>query len=285
VKSTIAEAIRRGVQKIQLPERVDSPGLDVELLLARTMGRSRTYLLANRDQEVDADKMERFNDLLDQRRCGVPVAYLLGSKEFRSIDLAVDDRVLIPRPDSETLVECALRHRSEQSLSIADLGTGSGAIALALARELPHCHVMAVDNSKEALEVARSNVMRLGVGNVEIMRSNWFDDLEGLTFDLVVSNPPYIDSSDTHLLGDVRFEPRCALVSGANGLADLSTIIRAAPGYIRSRGWLMVEHGYLQARAVAGLFHSAGFSHVRTYCDMAGNDRVTEGQRAEGPGI
>ncbi len=245
------------------------------------MGRSRTYLLAHRNQEVDSEHIGVFNDLLDRRRRGVPIAYLVGSKEFWSIDLVVNEQVLIPRPDTETLVECALRHCSSQSLNIADLGTGSGAIALAIARELPHCSVMAVDNSRQALEIAQSNVTRLGARNVEVRHSNWFDGLEGLAFDLVVSNPPYIDCSDTHLLGEVRYEPRCALVSGDNGFADLSTVIVAAPGYIKSEGWLMVEHGYLQAQTVTGLFLSTGFTNVRTYRDLAGNERVTEGQWTE----
>ncbi len=281
MKIFVDEVLGNAVDLLKSVNHIESPVLEAELLLSHTLGKSGTYLMANPRQAISPDKLLEFNKLLEHRQTGVPVAYLLGTKEFWSVELAVTDQVLIPRPDTETLVQQALCRCIDEPMLIADLGTGSGAIAVVIAIERPHCQLVAVDRSCPAVNVARSNVARLGLDNIEVITSNWFDQLSTKSFDLIVSNPPYICAGDAHLSGELRFEPRQALVADSNGLGDLSRIIVAAPNYLKSKGWLLVEHGYNQAPEVTDLFAGAGFGKIKTYPDLAGIPRVTEGQISE----
>lgn len=256
----------------------DSAALDAEILLAHVLQSSRASVLAYPERVVSKQQQSQFETLNARRAQGEPVAYLVGHKEFWSLDLTVNPSVLIPRPDTELLVQCCLEKCDSGTRIIADLGTGSGAIALALATELPGCDVIATDASAEAVTVARINTRAAKLSNVEIRRSDWFGSLEGERFDLIAANPPYVDPLDPHLCGEVRYEPREALVSEDHGLADLGIIIPHAPSYLLDRGWLLVEHGFDQADSVRGLFRAAGFKAVCTYRDLSGNERVTEGQ-------
>jgi len=256
----------------------DSAALDAEILLAHVLQRSRASVLAYPGRVVSKQQQSQFERLNARRAQGEPVAYLVGHKEFWSLDLTVNPSVLIPRPDTELLVQCCLQKCDYGTRTIADLGTGSGAIALALATELPGCDVIATDASTEAVTVAHINARAAKLSNVEIRQSDWFESLNGEGFDLIAANPPYVDPLDPHLCGEVRYEPREALVSEDHGLADLGIIIQHAPSYLLDRGWLLVEHGFDQADSVRRLFRTAGFEAVCTYRDLNGNERVTEGQ-------
>ncbi|MFC4729665.1 peptide chain release factor N(5)-glutamine methyltransferase [Coralloluteibacterium thermophilus] len=261
----------------------DSPQLDAELLLAHALGRSRTWLVAHRDDVPDADAVAQFGQLLARRIAGEPVAYLLGARGFWSLELAVEPAVLIPRPETERLVELALDLLpADREVEVADLGTGSGAIALAIACERPHARVLAVDASAEALAVARRNAEANRIANVAFAEGDWFSPLAGRRFDLVASNPPYIAEDDPHLeQGDLRHEPRGALASGADGLDALRRIVAEAPAHLRPGGWLLVEHGFAQGQAVRDLFAAAAFEAVTTERDLEDRERVTLGRRAE----
>jgi release factor glutamine methyltransferase len=253
---------------------------DAALLLAHVLGRSRGWLYAHGDAPVPAPDLARFEQLVTRRASGEPVAYLLGTRGFWRFDLAVTPDTLIPRPETELLVELALARIPAQSAAqVADLGTGSGAIALAIASERPQARVVAVDISGDALEVARGNAAALGLDNVEFRRGDWLSPLAGERFDLVVSNPPYIAEGDAHLAqGDLRFEPRGALASGADGLDAIRIIAAAAPAHLRDGGWLLVEHGWEQGAAVRALFEAAGLVDVATEPDLEQRDRVTLGR-------
>jgi len=259
----------------------DSPRLDAELLLASCLDKTRSYLYAWPDVIPPADIQARFHDLLARRITGEPVAYLLGQREFWSLPLAVTPATLIPRPETETLVEQALaRIPAAADAWIADLGTGSGAIALAIARERPRCRIIATDISQDALAVAIANAKRLGLSNVQCRAGDWCAALPDQPFDLIVSNPPYIAEDDIHLTrGDVRFEPRHALASGPQGMDALQIIVRCASTRLRPRGWLLLEHGYDQAQAVTRLLHACGYEEVHDYPDAAGLGRVAAGRR------
>ncbi|SEP63218.1 release factor glutamine methyltransferase [Ectothiorhodospira magna] len=259
----------------------DTPRLDAELLLAHVLGKDRGWLYAHGDDILeDPNALGIFQALVRRRGEGEPVSYLLGSREFWSLNLAVRPGVLIPRPDTETLVETALSRLAEDfSGRLADLGTGTGAIALALAVERPQCHIIAVDRSPEALAVARENVMRLGLeARVHCRLGNWFEPLAGERFDLIVSNPPYIADADPHLTqGDLRFEPPSALASGPDGLMDIRRIVEQAPGHLEPGGTLLLEHGMDQGEAVRTLLAQRGFTEVETVRDLGGRERVTLG--------
>ena len=254
--------------------------LDIELLLAKVLNKPISYLYTWRERVVDDASYKLFNEYIMRREQGEPVAYILGQQGFWSLDLQVSKHTLIPRPDTETLVEVALQHIPiSESVSILDLGTGTGAIALAIASERLNSHVVGVDFIAEAISLAKCNQQALAINNVVFLESNWFSVLTDQRFDVIVSNPPYIADDDMHLgQGDVRFEPKTALVSGKEGLDDIDSIIKAAPNYLVDKGWLFFEHGYQQAKAIQTLLQTRGFSTINTYQDLGCNDRVTGGQ-------
>ena len=259
----------------------DSPTarLDAELLLAAALGKSRSYLHTWPEKIVSSEAALAFADFLVRRRGGEPVAYILGQQGFWKLDLEVAPHTLIPRPDTELLVEAALELLPATPARVLDLGTGSGAIALALANERPAWQVTAVDRVPEAVALAERNRQRLGLNNATVLSSHWFSALDGLRFQLIISNPPYIASSDPHLAqGDVRFEPASALVAGADGLDDLRLIIAQAPAHLEADGWLMLEHGYDQAEAVRELLSAQGFSEVHSRTDLGGHQRISLGR-------
>ena len=271
---TVQELLRSGSD---LP--TDSARRDTEILLCHCLGKSRAWLYTWPEKEVARDCARDFEKLLAQRREGVPVAYLTGEREFWSLQLAVSDATLIPRPETETLVSWALELALPNAASVLDLGTGSGAIALALASERPHWHVTALDVSQEALQVARGNAVRTRLTSVHFVQSDWYQAVTGQRFNALLANPPYIDGDDPHLaLGDVRFEPRSALVSSASGLEDLGRLVTGAPDQLLDGGWLLLEHGFEQANAVRVMLHDAGFSQVSTRRDMSGQQRITGGR-------
>ena len=256
-----------------------TPRLDAEILLAHALGHERSHILAHADEAPDAETTRRFENLLAARTEGQPVAYLTSKREFWSLELRVTPATLIPRPETELLVEQALeRVPTGAAWPILDLGTGSGAIALALAGELPACRVTATDKSAEALAVARGNAEILGIRNVEFLAGDWFAPLANRRYRLIVSNPPYVEETDPHLLeGDVRFEPRTALAAGADGLDDIRRIVAAAPAHLETGASLLLEHGWRQGDAVRELLREAGFRSATTYSDLAGHGRVTGG--------
>jgi len=254
-----------------------TPDLDAELLLSHALGVSRARLRSHPETVPDTAAAGRFGRLIERRAAGEPVAYLLGRKHFWTLELAVGPAVLVPRPETELLVERALALHPRRVARIADLGTGSGAIALALARERPLWQVTATDVSSEALAVARGNATAMGLDRVRFVPGSWFDGLRGSTFDLVVSNPPYV-AEDDPALGVLSHEPRLALTPGADALACLREIIRAAPQHLVGGGWLVLEHGAAQAGAVTRELASRGFVTVRSHRDLAGHERITEGQ-------
>jgi release factor glutamine methyltransferase len=259
----------------------DSPRLDAELLLAGALGKNRSYLFAWPEIIPPPDVRARFHALLQRRAAGEPVAYLLGQREFWSLPLRVTPATLIPRPETETLVALALQHiPADTTACIADLGTGSGAIALALARERPHCRIVATDISQAALAVAAANADQLGIASVQWMAGDWCAALPDMPFDLIVSNPPYIPEDDVHLKrGDVRFEPRNALASGPQGMDALQHIARCAITRLRPHGWLLLEHGYDQGQPATRLLQACGYEAVQDYPDDAGHGRIVAGQR------
>ena len=276
LRDLVAEATK------SLAASSESARLDAELLLAHVIDKPRSHLLAWPEKEIDAAQRDAFRALVVRRANGEPVAYLTGQREFWSLPVRVTADVLIPRPETELLVELALEHLPDTSTpSIADLGTGSGGIALALARECPHCRIVATDRSEGALTTARLNAEQLGLTSIEFRLGHWFGPLEAECFDLIISNPPYIAEHDPHLSrGDVRFEPRSALVSGHDGLQDLRLIAQSARRHLHPGGWLIVEHGYDQARDVRKLLKNEGFESVESCADLAGIERATRGRHA-----
>ncbi|MFI0487901.1 MAG: peptide chain release factor N(5)-glutamine methyltransferase [Yersinia sp. (in: enterobacteria)] len=256
----------------------DSPKRDAEILLSFVTGRARTYLLAFGETGLTAEQLPVLEELAQRREQGEPIAYLVGEREFWSLSLSVSPVTLIPRADTECLVEQALIHLPETPCRILDLGTGTGAIALALASERPDCAVIGVDIKTDAVVLARHNAEKLAINNLHFLPGSWFEPVNG-RFTLIASNPPYIDANDPHLKqGDVRYEPLSALVAPKEGMADLAAIIRQAPAYLLPSGWLVLEHGWQQAKAVQNLLKETGFSAVTTYKDYGNNDRVTLGQ-------
>ena len=259
----------------------DSPTarLDTELLLAAALGKPRSYLHTWPEREPEDDQQQTFSGWLARRQQGEPVAYILGRQGFWTLDLEVAPHTLIPRADTELLVEAALQLLPSRPLQVLDLGSGSGAIALALAAERPFWRVVGVDRVVEAVQLAERNRQRLVLDNASFVVSHWFQALHGQRFALIVSNPPYIAADDWHLQqGDVRFEPGSALVSGADGLSDIRQIIQQAPDYLKQAGWLLLEHGFEQAEAVRDLLIERGFTSVESRLDLAGHQRISLGQ-------
>lgn len=257
----------------------DEAAIDARLLLQHSLKVDHAWLIANINDELTDAQVASFQQPLARRLKGEPVAYILGMREFYGLPLKTTPATLIPRPDTETLVEAALdKLPANQNLKVLDLGTGTGAIALAIAKNRPQAQVTAVDFSNEALSVAKENAHNLDLARVRFLQSNWFASLQNEKFDVIVSNPPYIAENDAHLTqGDLRFEPLTALASGKDGLDDIRRIIQAAPSYLNPNGWLMLEHGYDQAENVAELLTLHGFEQISHAPDLSGTLRVTLG--------
>ena len=266
----------------KLARACDEPRREAEVLLGAALGRSRAWLLANPGEVVlDCEATDRYEALLTRRSHGEPVAYLLGEKEFWSLTLRVGPGVLVPRPETELVVERALVHLpADRDLDVLDLACGSGAIALALASERPRCRIVATDLAVAAVEATRENALRLGLSDrVAVLRGAWFGPIASRRFDLIASNPPYIAAGDTRIEPGVRrYEPNNALFAGPTGLEALQVIAAGAPAHLRPCGWLVVEHGDAQGAAARALFTEAGFEDVRTLCDLSGRERCTEGR-------
>jgi release factor glutamine methyltransferase len=253
--------------------------LDAELLLAHALSMSRTQLKTHPENVPSHERARRYTELVDRRAAGEPVAYILGYRDFWTLRLAVNPAVLVPRPETELLVERALVLGPTGPARIADLGTGSGAIALALASERPAWAVAATDVSENALGTARANAWRLGLGRVELLKGRWFEPLAGRRFDLIASNPPYVAEGDPALqYAALKHEPQIALAAGPDGMSALCEIVHSAPQYLERRGWLLLEHGSDQAAPVARELVVRGFGHVRSHRDLAGHERMTEAQ-------
>jgi release factor glutamine methyltransferase len=254
--------------------------IDAELLLLHVLRQPRSWLIAHADDVLPAEAVSAYAGLLDRREQGEPVAYITGQRGFWSLDFEVTPATLIPRPETELLVELALqRLPGDVACSVADLGTGSGAIALAIARERPVAHVVATDASEPALAVAQRNAQRNHIVNVSFVQGDWLAPLAGQRFDLIVSNPPYIESADPHLeQGDLRFEPVTALAAGVDGLDDIRRIVLDARQHLQAGGWLLFEHGWNQGEAVRDLLQDAGYAEVFTAPDLEQRDRVSGGR-------
>ena len=260
----------------QAGDRIEAA--EARLLLAHALGKPPAWLYAHADEVADAALVQRFDALVAARAAGQPVAYLVGKRSFWTLDLAVTPATLIPRPETELLVELALARLPVGPIArVADLGTGSGAIALALARERPGLTVIATDASAAALAVARGNAQANALGNVEFREGSWFEPLAGERFNLIASNPPYIAEGDPHL-ASLQHEPDLALTSGVDGLEAIREIVVAAPSHLQPGGWLLLEHGWDQGNAVRALMQSADFVEVSTACDLEDRDRVTLGR-------
>ena len=273
----LAEGARRLHGATAAAEPGATPALDAELLLAHTQGLPRARLRSHPETPVDAASAARYRDLIERRAAGEPLAYLTGWREFWSLRLAVSPSVLVPRPETELLVERALALRTAAAGRVVDLGTGSGAIALALAHERPHWQVIATDLSAPALEVARANARELRLTSIEFRQGSWFAPLTGMRFDLIVSNPPYVAARDPVMSGAaLAREPRIALTPGEDGLASLQAIVRGAPQHLVPGGWLLLEHGTTQGAQVRHELVLAGFGYVRSHTDLAGHERMTE---------
>ena len=255
---------------------------EAEILLAHVLGKPRSWLIAHADDPLDAGVAADFEALVARRVAGEPVAYLTGRRGFWTLELEVTPATLIPRPETELLVELALaKLPPEGAPRVVDLGTGSGAIALAIARECPHARVVATDASEAALAVARDNAAANRVRNVTFVHGDWFAPLAGAAFEVVVANPPYIRTDDPHLnQGDLRFEPAAALASGPDGLRDIRRIVGGARAHLAPGGWLLFEHGWDQAAAARGLLEAAGYGDVFTAQDLESRDRVSGGRHS-----
>lgn len=254
----------------------DSARIDIERLLCHVLKKNRAYLFAWPEKELTETQSQQFQAMLVRRISGEPIAHIVGTHEFWNVELEVNASTLIPRPETELLVELALNY-AKSEMRVLDLGTGTGAVALALAAEMSDSTVVGVDRIADAIDLADRNKARNGLANVSFYCSDWFSGVDGC-FDLIVSNPPYIESGDPHLSrGDLRFEPESALVAGVTGLDDIAVIVKQSKDYLFEQGWLMLEHGYTQADAVRRLFIAAGFEQVETVRDLSNNDRVTLG--------
>jgi release factor glutamine methyltransferase len=262
-----------------LSELSDTAKLDAEVLLCHVLKKDRSYLISWPEKEIEQTQLKQFQLLIEQRHQGHPVAHLVQQKEFWSLNLMVSPDTLIPRPETELIVEQVLNNYAESTtLSLLDLGTGSGAIALAIASEKPQWNITATDQSLKALQVAEKNAQKLKLNNIEFKSGNWFEAIDNQRFDIIVSNPPYIPESDPHLSqGDVRFEPETALASGSDGLNDIRLITEQAQQYLKPGGMLIVEHGYDQKQSVEKIFEQNSFKSILQAQDLAGQPRTTSG--------
>lgn len=280
-EATVADMLREAQTRLAASE---SARLDAEVLLCAALGATRAALYARPEQALPLPVRARYRHLVAERLRGVPVAQLTGQREFWSLTLHVNEHTLIPRPETEHLVEAALERLPDAGpASIADLGTGTGAIAVALAQERPRCRIVATDVCDRALAVARRNARHYALTNVTFRKGSWYEPLGDATLDLIVSNPPYVASGDPLLgQGDLRFEPQLALVAGPEGLDALRIIVKGARARLRSGGWLLVEHGHRQGAAVRALMQDSGFARIESLQDLAGHERVTGGCRQPG---
>jgi release factor glutamine methyltransferase len=278
--AVLAQAVKQ-LRAGGLDDSAATAALDAQLLLAHALGTTRERLLSHPELAVEPPAARRYAELIARRAAGEPLAYLTGTRDFWSLRLTVSRAVLVPRPETELLVERALRLRAAPQGRVADLGTGSGAVALALASERPHWQLTATDVSAEALAVARANAVRLGI-SLELRRGSWFEPLAGRRFDLLVSNPPYVAADDPLMTrGALAHEPRLALTPGADALACLRAIVHGAPQHLAHGGWLVLEHGAEQGEQLRAQLVLAGFAYVRSYRDLAGHERVTEAQHGQ----
>lgn len=279
---TVAQCLQRASE---LEMVSDSARLDIELILCHILQQNRTWLFTWPDKTLTEEQQQLFTAFFLRRQKGEPIAHIIGMREFWSLPLAVNNSTLIPRPDTELLVETTLAlfadDEPEKARRCLDLGTGTGAIVLALASEKPRWQLLGVDFSTDAVTLAEQNRRALNFDHVRVAQSNWFAQIALRAFDVIVSNPPYIDPQDPHLQqGDVRFEPHSALIADNHGLADIEKIIRDSWHYLTADGWLLLEHGYDQGAAVRELLSLGGFTQVETRHDLGGNERVSLGQKA-----
>lgn len=260
----------------QLTVSSDSSRLDAELLLAHILNKPRSYLYTHRKQNILTQQVKHFSKLLKRRLAHEPMAYILGHKEFYSIDLQVNKHVLIPRPETELLVELVLaKFRPQAKINLADLGTGSGAIALAIANECPNWQIFATDKSTKALDVAKNNAQHLGIQNIKFHKGNWCYALPVRNLDVIVSNPPYICKHDPCLQKITKFEPALALATNDTGLLHIKTIIKQAKSFLTTQGFLILEHGFDQGNKVRQLLKDYKYTNIKTYQDLAGHERAT----------
>lgn len=261
----------------------ESARLDTELLLGHALDKPRSFLYGWPEREIEAEAEQRFTDMFERREKGEPIAHILGYREFWSILLGVNSSTLIPRPETETLVEWAIALNLPERARVLDLGTGTGAIALALAMENPLWDIQAFDISGDAVALATENMSQLRFKNVQFGVSDWFQSVPSEPFDLIVSNPPYVAPDDKCLMqGDIRFEPTSALVADNRGLADLALIVADAGKFLKKGGWLLLEHGYDQGESVRQFLFGAGFSDVHTRNDLSGKERISGGVNSSG---
>jgi release factor glutamine methyltransferase len=275
---SIQDALNRA--GVMLAARDENPALEAALLLAYVLEVPRVRLHSHPEQPLRSSQREAFFALVERRTKGEPLAYLTGRREFWSLELVVNEHTQITRPETELLVQLALeRIPTDAQFTILDLGTGSGAIALAIAGERPRCRVTATDVCSRALDVARANAQRLSISNVTFREGAWFAPVAAERFDVIVSNPPYVAQNDPHLLsGDLPAEPALALVAGPTGMEMITVIARQAPRHLQTEGWLLMEHGYDQGSGVADLLNDENYRHVQTWRDLAGKERITAGQ-------
>ncbi|HHB93419.1 MAG TPA: peptide chain release factor N(5)-glutamine methyltransferase [Thioploca sp.] len=274
---SISQIINISIQQLS---NYDTPRLDAEILLCHVLKKNRSYLYTWPENQLTEKQYQQFRILLSGRIDGKPIAYLIGHKEFWSLELQVTEDTLIPRPETELLVEQVLAHLPLKTASkVIDLGTGTGAIALAIAKERPYCNIIATDKSPQTLQIAKNNAKNLALHNIKFIVSDWFAKDLGIAT-IIVSNPPYISIDDPHLnQGDVRYEPRNSLISGIDGLTDIRQIILQSYNHLLNKGWLLLEHGYDQAKQVRDLLVKNNYFSIETYNDLADKPRVTVGQK------
>lgn len=278
------QSVPKSIEQALAAARGRIDDLDARLLLGYVTRRGAAYLIAHAEDALDPEQGRAFDALVARRAAGEPVAYITGRREFFGLDFHVTPAVLIPRPETELLVELALARIPEKTAcDVLDLGTGSGCVAISIARHRHQARVVAIDRSPEALVLARENTRALAVGNVELAAGEWFEAVAGRSFDLIVANPPYVAAGDPHLAqGDLRFEPALALCGGRDGLESIRAIVKGAGQRLRPSGWLLFEHGYDQAAVCRALLQAAGYGAVASWRDLAGHERVSGGRKLDG---